>query len=141
MLSSHPQFNHKINLPNNPPPSSYHHLPLPPRIIAGFLLYPTNFPETGCITLLKAMACGAFPITSRFTSSVLQNITQYRRNTTSINSDSDSDSSSASGSDISSINSGSINNDGSPPLFVDFDLGPRIALNVSTAGRVARVLV
>lgn len=59
---------------------------------AGFLLYPTNFPETGCITLLKAMACGVFPITSRFTSSVLQDVTRAS-------------------------------------AVLDFDLGPRIALN------------
>ena len=42
---------------------------------AGFLLYPTNFPETGCITLLKAMACGVLPVTSRFTASVLPDVT------------------------------------------------------------------
>jgi glycosyltransferase involved in cell wall biosynthesis len=59
---------------------------------AGFLLYPTNFPETGCITLLKAMACGVFPITSRFASSVLQDVTRASAD-------------------------------------VDFDLGPRSALN------------
>ena len=38
---------------------------------AGFLLYPTNFPETGCITVQKAMAAGAIPITSRYIESVL----------------------------------------------------------------------
>ena len=43
---------------------------------AGFLLYPTNFPETGCITAQKAMAAGAIPITSRYTSSVLPHLTQ-----------------------------------------------------------------
>jgi hypothetical protein len=29
------------------------------------MLYPTSFPETGCVTLMKAMAMGALPITSR----------------------------------------------------------------------------
>jgi predicted O-linked N-acetylglucosamine transferase (SPINDLY family)/glycosyltransferase involved in cell wall biosynthesis len=43
---------------------------------AGFLLYPTQYPETGCITVQKAMAAGAIPITSRFTSSVLPHLTK-----------------------------------------------------------------
>lgn len=38
---------------------------------AAFLLYPTAFPETGCITVLRAMAAGCIPITSRYTESVL----------------------------------------------------------------------
>lgn len=38
---------------------------------ASFLLYPTAFPETGCITVLRAMAAGCIPITSRYTQSVL----------------------------------------------------------------------
>ena len=38
---------------------------------AGFLLYPTRYPETGCITVQKAMASGAIPITSKYTTSVL----------------------------------------------------------------------
>ena len=42
---------------------------------AGFLLYPTTWPETGCITVMKAMASGAIPITSRYTHSVLFNLT------------------------------------------------------------------
>jgi len=42
---------------------------------AGFVLYPTAFAETGCITILKAMACGAVPVTSRFVGSVLPNLT------------------------------------------------------------------
>jgi glycosyltransferase involved in cell wall biosynthesis len=42
---------------------------------AGFVLYPTAFAETGCITILKAMSCGAVPITSRFVGSVLPNLT------------------------------------------------------------------
>ena len=42
---------------------------------AGFILYPTSFPETGCITLMKAMGCGAIPITSRYSHSVLPNLT------------------------------------------------------------------
>jgi hypothetical protein len=42
---------------------------------AGFLLYPTIYPETGCITMMKAMACGAIPLTSRYTESVLQELT------------------------------------------------------------------
>jgi glycosyltransferase involved in cell wall biosynthesis len=43
---------------------------------AGFLLYPTTFPETGCITVMKAMAFGAIPITSRLTNSVLATLTR-----------------------------------------------------------------
>ena len=42
---------------------------------AGFLVYPTNFPETGCITVMKAMTFGAIPITSRYERSVLANLT------------------------------------------------------------------
>lgn len=38
---------------------------------AGFLLYPTSFPETGCIAVAKAMAQGVIPITSRYPESVL----------------------------------------------------------------------
>lgn len=32
---------------------------------SGFYLYPTAYPETSCISLMKAQACGAVPITSR----------------------------------------------------------------------------
>ena len=42
---------------------------------AGFILYPTNFPETGCITVMKAMTQGAIPITSKFSESVLEKLT------------------------------------------------------------------
>ena len=42
---------------------------------AGFILYPTSFPETGCVTLMKAMAMGAIPITSRFKESTLPELT------------------------------------------------------------------
>jgi glycosyltransferase involved in cell wall biosynthesis len=42
---------------------------------SGWILYPTRFQETGCITMMKAMACGSIPITSRFTDSVLFNLT------------------------------------------------------------------
>lgn len=38
---------------------------------AGFLLYPTVYPETGCVTLMKAMAMGAIPITSKYANSVV----------------------------------------------------------------------
>ncbi|KAG7387615.1 hypothetical protein PHYPSEUDO_013865 [Phytophthora pseudosyringae] len=38
---------------------------------AGFYLYPTTFSETSCISLMKAMANGAIPITSRFPVSAL----------------------------------------------------------------------
>lgn len=40
----------------------------------GFLLYPTTFPETGCITMIRAMIAGMLPITSRYQSSVLSNL-------------------------------------------------------------------
>ncbi len=43
---------------------------------AGFLLYPTNYPETGCISVQKSMASGAFPITSRYSTSVLPYLTR-----------------------------------------------------------------
>jgi glycosyltransferase involved in cell wall biosynthesis len=42
---------------------------------AGFLLYPTQYPETGCITVQKAMASGAIPITSKYVTSVLPSLT------------------------------------------------------------------
>jgi len=42
---------------------------------AGFLLYPTRYPETSCITVMRAMALGAIPITSAYTKSVLFNLT------------------------------------------------------------------
>ncbi|OQR91512.1 UDP-N-acetylglucosamine-peptide N-acetylglucosaminyltransferase [Achlya hypogyna] len=32
---------------------------------AGFYLYPTTYPETSCVSIMKAMAAGAIPITSR----------------------------------------------------------------------------
>ena len=38
---------------------------------AGFYLYPTTFPETSCVTIMKAQALGAIPITSRFEGSAL----------------------------------------------------------------------
>ena len=44
-------------------------------ITIGFILYPTTFQETGCITLIRAMASGAIPITSRLTPSVPPNLT------------------------------------------------------------------
>ena len=42
---------------------------------AGFILYPTTYPETGCVTVMKAMAMGAIPITSRFPGSTLPELT------------------------------------------------------------------
>ena len=42
---------------------------------AGFILYPTTYPETGCVTLMKAMSAGAIPITSRYESSTLPELT------------------------------------------------------------------
>ena len=42
---------------------------------AGFVLYPTTYPETGCVTLMKAMASGAVPITSKFKQSTLPELT------------------------------------------------------------------
>ena len=38
---------------------------------AGFTLYPTTYPETGCVSLMKAQAMGAIPITSRYATSTL----------------------------------------------------------------------
>lgn len=40
----------------------------------GFLLYPTRFSETGCITCIKAMIAGCLPISSRYQVSVLGNL-------------------------------------------------------------------
>jgi protein O-GlcNAc transferase len=40
-----------------------------------FSLYPTSFPETGCITIMRAMGCGVIPITSRLRNSVLPTLT------------------------------------------------------------------
>lgn len=42
---------------------------------SGYILYPTRFEEVGCLTVTKAMAMGAIPITSRLSSSVLSNLT------------------------------------------------------------------
>jgi glycosyltransferase involved in cell wall biosynthesis len=41
---------------------------------SAFLVYPTNYPETGCLTCLKAMAMGCIPITSRYTDSSLPHL-------------------------------------------------------------------
>ena len=38
---------------------------------AHFSLYPTVYPETGCVSLMKAQAMGAVPVTSRFAGSTL----------------------------------------------------------------------
>ena len=42
----------------------------------GFYLYPTSFPETGCVALMKALAMGAVPITSRHINSTLPELTR-----------------------------------------------------------------
>lgn len=42
---------------------------------AGFLLYPSRFPETGCITIMRAMVLGVIPISSRFQGSNLRSLT------------------------------------------------------------------
>ena len=44
---------------------------------AGFVLYPTTYPETGCVSVMKAMALGAIPITSRFAGSVVPELTVH----------------------------------------------------------------
>uniref|UniRef100_A0A7S3JQD7 O-GlcNAc transferase C-terminal domain-containing protein n=1 Tax=Aureoumbra lagunensis TaxID=44058 RepID=A0A7S3JQD7_9STRA len=44
---------------------------------ASFILYPTAYPETGCVTLMKAMAMGALPITSRYAYSVVPELTVH----------------------------------------------------------------
>lgn len=44
---------------------------------AGFILYPTVYPETGCVTLMKAQAMGAIPITSRCLNSTLPELTEW----------------------------------------------------------------
>ena len=41
---------------------------------AGFYLYPTTFPEVSCISILKAQAMGAIPITSRILNSNLSEV-------------------------------------------------------------------
>lgn len=43
----------------------------------GFWLYPTSWPETSCITSMKAQALGAIPITSRFADSGVPETTVY----------------------------------------------------------------
>merc|ERR1711968_139854 len=43
---------------------------------AGFYLYPTSFPETGCVALMKAQALGAVPITSKNPNSTLPELTR-----------------------------------------------------------------
>jgi protein O-GlcNAc transferase len=43
---------------------------------SGFLLYPSTFPETGCITVMRAMMLGAIPITSRYVESALFDLTK-----------------------------------------------------------------
>jgi|GEM_PF-262029 len=42
---------------------------------AGFALYPTSFSETGCVSLMKALAMGAIPITSRYENSSIPDLT------------------------------------------------------------------
>jgi glycosyltransferase involved in cell wall biosynthesis len=42
---------------------------------SGFALYPTSFPETGCVALMKAQALGAIPVTSRYENSTLPELT------------------------------------------------------------------
>ena len=42
---------------------------------SGFILYPTKYPETGCVTLMKAMSAGAIPVTSRYRDSTLPELT------------------------------------------------------------------
>jgi hypothetical protein len=39
---------------------------------AGFMAYPTRFPEVGCVSVMKAMVAGCIPVTSRYTNSVLR---------------------------------------------------------------------
>jgi glycosyltransferase involved in cell wall biosynthesis len=41
-----------------------------------FYLYPTTFPETGCVAMMKALALGAVPITSRHPHSTLPELTR-----------------------------------------------------------------
>ena len=41
------------------------------------MLYPTTYPETGCVSVMKAMALGAIPITSRFAGSVVPELTVH----------------------------------------------------------------
>ena len=43
----------------------------------GFYLYPTSFPETGCVALMKALALGAIPITSKHINSTLPELTLH----------------------------------------------------------------
>jgi len=43
----------------------------------GFWLYPTEWPETSCITAMKAQAMGAIPITSRFPASGVPETCKY----------------------------------------------------------------
>ncbi|KAJ1462789.1 glycosyl transferase family 41-domain-containing protein [Pelagophyceae sp. CCMP2097] len=44
---------------------------------AGFIVYPTTYPETGCVSVMKAMALGAIPVTSRHADSVVPELTRH----------------------------------------------------------------
>jgi glycosyltransferase involved in cell wall biosynthesis len=41
---------------------------------SSYFVYPTAYPETGCLTCLKAMAMGCIPITSRYVNSSLPHL-------------------------------------------------------------------
>lgn len=54
---------------------------------AGFWLFPTAYPETSCISAMKAMANGAVPLTSRFEGSALsETVGAYDQGPVAINS-------------------------------------------------------
>jgi len=44
---------------------------------SGFTLYPTSYSETACVSLMKAMAMGSIPITSRFENSSIPELTEH----------------------------------------------------------------
>lgn len=85
---------------------------------AGFLLYPSIYQETGCITVLRAMSCGAIPITSRLIPSVLHHHHRGSGNNSS-NTNPDADYMGVTG---------------------PYDMGPTQPLNISAASQQSSLL-
>ena len=146
---------HCCNSFNQESPLKYQHVSLPINNFIFNSLTVYSYPETGCITMMKAMACGAIPITSRFESSVLQDLTRVPSTSSTPSSSSTITSSTTTSSTPSSsiptpqtistiptptATATAINdfpqrdyNDFSQRDYDDFDMGPRRALTDSIA--------